>query len=156
MISQEEVKKKQTSAVISQGKDAVLPEKLTDLPAILREIDVRDPDDIGNLIVASYLDKKIASYSAMIKQLSDKGAKIPEAMHSKLLLMTKNKAILGNQISSGKLPAATYKKYLENQRAKDQALFGYLKVHGQTTKMNIVKDRLICIQNELKSFTNPI
>lgn len=156
LISQEEVKKKQTSAVISQGKDAVLPEKLTDLPAILREIDVRDPDDIGNLIVASYLDKKIASYSAMIKQLSDKGAKIPEAMHSKLLLMTKNKAILGNQISSGKLPAATYKKYLENQRAKDQALFGYLKVHGQTTKMNIVKDRLICIQNELKSFTNPI
>eukprot|EP01022_Parablepharisma_sp_SALTPOND_P020090 TRINITY_DN355_c0_g1_i1.p1 TRINITY_DN355_c0_g1~~TRINITY_DN355_c0_g1_i1.p1 ORF type:complete len:896 (-),score=202.27 TRINITY_DN355_c0_g1_i1:4495-7182(-) len=152
---EEQKTKKPTSEVVkgaTAGKDPPLPSPLPNLPKILREADVKDPDDAGNLICSSYLDKKIEAYTATVKQLTEKSQKIPPAMKEKLSVMTKNKAVIEAQIGSGKLTSEMYKKFLESQLQKDQVLFSYLKSLGQTSKMSIVKDRILCIQKELASF----
>ncbi len=150
-LEEQKTKKSNSQIAPQKGGDPPLPSPLPDLPKILREIDVKDPDDVGNLVCSSYLEKKIASYMAAIKQMSDKGHKIPQPMSDKLTAMTKNQAILTSQIDSGKLAPETYKKYLDGQLRKDQVLLSYLKGLNQKSKMAIVMDRIICIQKELKS-----
>jgi hypothetical protein len=150
----EEQKRSSESQVHTAGKDPALPEKLPNVPRGIREVDVRDPDDAGNLVCVTYLERKVASFTAAVKTISERGGKIPEGLHAKLNLMTKQHAILNAQIESGKLPAPVYKKYLETQLAKDQTLYTYLKQLKQESKMNIVKERIICVQKELQSFSH--
>ncbi len=133
--------------------DPPLPKVLENLPPRVREIDVRDPDDIGNLTCASYLQTKIATYTAEIKKRGAAGQKIPEQMSKKLGLMTRNHAAITGQIDSGKLTPDMYRKFLEAQYEKDKGLYVYLEKLGQKSRMGVVRERIQCIAKELKSLS---
>lgn len=140
------------AAAQTSAKDPPLPSSLPNMPGGITEADVRDPDDPGNLVCCSYLEKRIATYNETVKQLAGKGHPVPAAVKDKLMLMNRNKAIIESQIESGKLTPEAYKGFLETQLKKDMILITYLKTLNQNSKMATVKTRIDCIEAELKSF----
>eukprot|EP01022_Parablepharisma_sp_SALTPOND_P036604 TRINITY_DN999_c0_g1_i1.p2 TRINITY_DN999_c0_g1~~TRINITY_DN999_c0_g1_i1.p2 ORF type:complete len:530 (-),score=95.45 TRINITY_DN999_c0_g1_i1:13876-15426(-) len=156
-----EIKKQQKAASQAVTKaqpkgDPPLPKSLDDLPSGVREIDVKDPDDVGNLICASYLEKKIATYTSVVKQLSEKGQKVPDQLREKLAVMVRNNAAIKGQIDAGKLTPQVYKQFLQAQLEKDHKLLGYLEKIGQKQKAAMVKDRMQCLIKEIKSLQHLI
>eukprot|EP00826_Nyctotherus_ovalis_P038864 TRINITY_DN3676_c0_g1_i4.p1 TRINITY_DN3676_c0_g1~~TRINITY_DN3676_c0_g1_i4.p1 ORF type:complete len:869 (-),score=363.99 TRINITY_DN3676_c0_g1_i4:107-2713(-) len=140
------------AAAQGSAKDPPLPSSLPNMPGGITEADVKDPDDPGNLVCCSYLEKRIATYNEMVKQLAGKGQQVPPAVKDKLMIMNRNKAIIESQIESGKLTPEAYKGFLETQLKKDMILITYLKTLNQNSKMATVKIRIDCIEAELKSF----
>jgi len=155
LASKEEEKKSQSTVpkpAFPNGQDPPLPTPLPNLPMGIREIDVKDPDDIGNLTCCSYLEKKIGEYKEIIQKMTQAERAIPKQIGEKLAAMSKNKAAIEAQIESGKLSPEMYKMFLNTQLKKDQLLIVYLHKLNQRNKVQIVKERILCIQNELKSF----
>ena len=133
-------------------KDMPLPSPLPNLPKELKERDIRDPDNHGNLVCSSYLKKRLAVYTALVNKMLDKRKRIPTEIGDKLKLISWNDAVLESQINSGKLSAETYKGLLKTQLKKDLMLIEYLKALNQHNRASIVKERISCVQNELASF----
>jgi len=139
-------------APVAQNGEPPLPEKLPEMPPEISIQDIKDPDNIGNLTCASYLEKSINHYNQIIKERSNKGEKIPEIIQTRVQNMVRNKYAIENQINSGKLTPETYKSFLMKQLEKDKILANYLDKLGQKQKSAIVKDRMACIIKEIKSF----
>jgi len=152
---QEEIKKPavvKPSPKDTSSKDPPLPASLPTLPAGITEEDVKDPDAPGNLVCCGYLEERIATYNTLIKQSLEKGQAIPSPIKDKLTIMNRNKAMIESHIESGKLTPEKYKELLETQKKKDMILITYLKTLKQNQKMVTVKQRIDCIEKELKSF----
>lgn len=135
------------------ASDPPLPKVLENLPSGVNEKDIRDPDNVDNLVCASYLEKRISFLNARIKQVSENGGKIPDAIKSTVNLMVRNNTILQGSIESGKLSPEQYKEFLGRQLEKDKAALVYLEKYKQNTKAAIVKERIECITKELTSFS---
>lgn len=132
--------------------DPPLPKVLEGLPEGVGDADIRDPDNAGNLVCASYLEKRIGVLNSQISQVAGRGGKIPEAVKSRVNLMVRNNAILQGNIESGKLSPEQYKEYLGRQLVKDKAALEYLEKYKQNTKAALVRERIECITKELASF----
>eukprot|EP00831_Metopus_contortus_P019048 TRINITY_DN18195_c0_g1_i2.p1 TRINITY_DN18195_c0_g1~~TRINITY_DN18195_c0_g1_i2.p1 ORF type:complete len:391 (-),score=66.17 TRINITY_DN18195_c0_g1_i2:62-1234(-) len=122
------------------------------IPAGLREIDINDPDDVGNLICVSYLEKKIKFYTSFVEKASNQGRKVPTRVKEKLQTLTLNHVTLMKEIDQGRLTPHLYKTYLQKQASKDQSLLSYFSSKKMENKVQIVRERLHCIMNELHSF----
>jgi len=105
---------KSEPSVVTQTQVNQEEEKLDDLPPTIRPIDVSDPDNADNLIVASYLSKRIAAFTTAINRLTEKKAKIPEALKDKLMLMTKNNGELHLKSKAKNYPSKHIKAILKN------------------------------------------
>jgi len=138
------------AAVVSEA-DPPLPNKL-ELPPGVEARDVVDPDNIANLVCVSYLDKRISYYNNIIKQMSDKGNKVPDAMAKIVNQMSRNKGAIEGQIERGVLTPDKYKEFLQMQLEKDKKLLECLEKYKQKKKVAIVKERIECLQNEINSF----
>lgn len=140
------------SAPKPPGNPPQIQRKEEPMPQGITEVDVKDPDNIGNLVCVSYLKKRMDVYTKAVKEISEKGEPIPKMLKDKLNDVTKNYGIITSQIQNQKLTPENYKKYLELQMQKDNILRKYLENIGQTAKAKIVIERLQCITTELKSF----
>eukprot|EP00826_Nyctotherus_ovalis_P054633 TRINITY_DN716_c0_g3_i1.p1 TRINITY_DN716_c0_g3~~TRINITY_DN716_c0_g3_i1.p1 ORF type:complete len:447 (+),score=111.31 TRINITY_DN716_c0_g3_i1:831-2171(+) len=132
--------------------DPPLPKVLEGLPEGVGDVDIRDPDNVGNLVCASYLEKRIGVLNSQISQVAGRGGKIPDAVKNRVNLMVRNNAILQGNIESGKLSPEQYKEYLGRQLVKDKAALEYLEKYKQNTKAALVRERIECINKELVSF----
>ncbi len=90
--------KAQPQAQVAAGADPPLPKELpTPLPKSVRPIDVFDPEDVANMIVATNLEKRLEEFKAMANKSAQAGTKIPENAKKKLMLMTRNYAVTCNK-----------------------------------------------------------
>lgn len=130
--------------------DPPLPKQL-ELPSNITAQDMVDPDNVANLICVSYLDKRITYYNNMIKQVSNQGRKVPDSIVKTVNQMVKNKATIEGQIERGVLTAENYKEFLQMQLEKDNKLLECLAKYKQEKKMVIVKERIVCLKDEINS-----
>jgi len=131
--------------------DPPLPNPLPPFPEGVLPLDVKDPDNIGNMVVGTYVEKRMNEMKAIVNKISQAGNKVPEPLMKKLLAVTKNCSSLKAQMESGKLTNDEYKKMINLQLAKDQKLHKYLTELKQLKKAKIVQERIDAINYELKN-----
>jgi hypothetical protein len=146
---------RRASQKIKQKKTMTQPPSLKvleNLPSGVNHIDIQDPDNAGNLICVSYLEKRIKVLNLQMATAINKGMKVPDAIKNKVKLMIRNKTILEGSINSEKLSPEQYKEILGKQLEKDKATLEYLVKCKQDKNAAIVRERIDCINNELSSF----
>ena len=133
-------------------QDRPLPEVLENLPNGVKDADIRDPDNVDNLVCVTYLEERIKVLNSRMQKLAEEGKKVPDVMKNKVLLMVRNLSLLKASIENEKLSIEQYKEYLGRQLAKDKAVLEYLVKHNQNTKAGTVRVRIEFINKELASF----
>ena len=115
------------------------------------QLDIDDPDNATNLFCISYLEKRLNDYKEMIKKYSAT-TKQYKAISEKILIITRNKAMLEAQIENGVVSPEKYKEELLKQKEKDTILSEYFKRIGDDQKQALVELRIAFLQNEINSF----
>ena len=143
---------------VSQGKvntpiaakpvDAPLSGQIN-IPKGLKQDDLNDPNNIGNLTSYAYCVFYIAELQKEFKQFTDNGTLVPPELKKKITDANRNMNSIKNSVENQRLSPQQYKGYLETQVNKDKIMYLFFKEHNQAAKMETVKRRIQIITKEI-------